>query len=219
MNGKFFNIIRNIYTSDNACVKLGNQCTETFEINKGVRQGCVLSPLLFNIFLSDLPKKLDLNEGKITLDNTEISSLVWADDMVLLADSEGGLQQMLKTLEIYCHENKLQINTDKTKCMIFNKSGRLMRRNFRINGTSLENVRSYKYLGFLLTPSGEIKSGLQDLRDRALKAFMKLKTMMGNALNLIDCLIKPILLYMGDFWGCMKLPNANLIENLHNDDM
>ena len=107
--------------------------------------------------------------------------------------------------------------------MIFNKSGRLMRRNFHINGTHLENVRSYKYLGFLITPSGEVKSGLQDLRDRALKAFMKLKTIMGNTfrqdiittLELIDSLIKPILLYMSDFWGCLKLPKANPIENLH----
>ena len=99
IEGKFFNIIRNIYISDNACVKIGNQCTETF-VMKGARQGCVLSPLLFNIFLSDLPKKLVFNEGKITFDNTEISSLVWADDMVLVADSEGGIQQMLKSRNI-----------------------------------------------------------------------------------------------------------------------
>ena len=98
-----------------------------------------------------------------------------------------------------------------------------MRRAFRINGTQLENVRSYKYLGFLLTPSGEISSGLNDLRDRALKAFMKLKNNLGTAFNqdilttftLIDAMIKPILLYNSDFWGCMKLPKNNPIENLH----
>ena len=56
-----------------------------------------------------------------------------------------------------------------------------MRRNFYINGVKLENVRLYKYLGFLLTPSGEINSGLKDLRDRALKAFMKLKGDLGTS--------------------------------------
>ena len=65
-------------------------------------------------------------------------------------------------LDEYKNENKLEINTDKTKIMICNKTGRLMTRAFHINGVQLENVRTYKYLGFLLTPSGEINSGLHD---------------------------------------------------------
>ena len=84
------------------------------------------------------------------------------------------------------------------------------------------NVRLYKYLGFLLTPFGEINSGLKDLRDRALKAFMKLKGDLGTSfkqdilttLRLVDTMIKPILLFNSDFWGCMKLHKGNPIENL-----
>ena len=131
---------------------------------------------------------------------------------------------MLKTMEHYCEENQLVLNTDKTKCMIFNKTGRIMRKRFYFNNTELEIARSYKYLGFLITPSGEIKSGLKDLRDRALKAFFKLKATMGSSFNhdlettlfLLDTLIKPILLYASDFWGCLKLPTDNPIENLHH---
>jgi hypothetical protein len=130
---------------------------------------------------------------------------------------------MLSTVETFCKENKLTINTDKTKCMIFNKTGRLFRNKFYLNGIELENVRSYKYLGFLFTPSGEIKSGLHDLRDRAFKAFMKLRNQMGTsfnqsipiALDLFDTMIKPILLYSSDFWGCLKLPKDNPIDKLH----
>ena len=98
-----------------------------------------------------------------------------------------------------------------------------MRRFFEINGTQLECARTYKYLGFLLSPSGTINDGLSDLRDRALKAFMKLKKDLGTSfdqdimttLTLIDTMIKPILLYNSDFWGCLKLPKNNPIENLH----
>ena len=130
---------------------------------------------------------------------------------------------MLNTVESYCKDNKLTINIDKTKCMIFNKTGRLFRNKFHLNGSELENVRSYKYLGFLFTPSGEIKSGLHDLRDRAFKAFMKLRNQMGTSFNkfipitldLFDTMIKPILLYSSDFWGCLKLPKENPIEKLH----
>ena len=74
-----------------------------------------------------------------------------------------------------------------------------------------------------MTPSGEINSGLKDLRDRAFKAYMKIRNDMGTVFNqnivttlsLIDTLVKPILLYAGDFWGCLKLPKNNPIENLH----
>ena len=84
-------------------------------------------------------------------------------------------------------------------------------------------VRSYKYLGFVITPSGEICTGLKDLRDRALKAFMKMKNDMGTSINkdilvtlsLIESLIKPILLYCSDFLGCLKLLQTNPIEKLY----
>ena len=220
VNGRFFNILKNVYNNDKACIKLNNKCTETFEIN----QGCVLSPLLLNIFLADLAKTLGaMGEGKLEVHDRQINTLFWADDIVMVAQNETTLQNMLNILDKYAKENKLTINTDKTKVMIFNKTGRLRRRAFYINNTQLENVRSYKYLGFLLTPSGEISSGLNDLRDRALKAFMKLKTHLGTAFNqdilttltLIDAMVKPILLYNSDFWGCMKLPKNNPIENLH----
>ena len=221
--GRFFNIIKDIYEKDKSCIKIGNQYTEAFDVNLGVRQGCVLSPRLFNIFITDLAKKLDMVEGTAKVKNMEIGSIFWADDIVMFSESENGLKAMIKVLEEYIIENKLKINADKTKVMIFNKTGRLMKRIYHINGTQLENVRSYKYLGFLLTPSGEINSGLQDLRERALKAFMALKNRLGSSFNqdiettlfLVDAMIKPILLYNSDFWGCMKLPKNNPIENLH----
>ena len=104
--------------------------------------------------------------------------------------------------------------------MIFNKSGHLIRKSFSFNDTKLETVRSYKYLGFIVTPSGEIHTGLKDLRDRAMKAFYKLKGAMGAAFHkdiritqkLIDALIK---LYASDFWGCFKIPKNNPIETFH----
>ena len=48
-----------MYSNDKACIKFDNKISDTFDINQGVRQGCVLSPLLFNLFMADLPKQLD----------------------------------------------------------------------------------------------------------------------------------------------------------------
>ena len=97
------------------------------------------------------------------------------DDIVLLCEDGSKLDKMLKMIAQYCDANELTINCKKTKCIIFNKTGRLLREKFFLNGTALENVRQYKYLGFLFTPSGEILSGLKDLRDRAFKAFLAIK--------------------------------------------
>ena len=80
----------------------------------------------------------------------------------------------------YCEENKLSINVDKTKCMIFNKTGRLIRRNICVGDKKIENVREYKYLGLLFTPLGEMKSALDGLQCKALKAYWSLNVKLGN---------------------------------------
>ena len=149
---------------------------------------------------------------------------MWADDLVLFSESDHGLNSMLDKLSIYNEKNKLELNIDKTKCLTFNKTGRLIKRIFKYRDTKLEIVREFKYLGFLITPSGEITTGLHDLKDRAGKSFFKLKARMGEmfykhiltSLKLFDTLLKPILLYMSDFWGCLKMPKNNPIEIFQN---
>ena len=115
VNGRFFNIIKSIYTNDQACVKTGSQCTKPFDINQGVRQGCVLSPLLFNIFLADLAKDLDEMDDKIEIGAHSLNSIFWADDILMFAKDKDTLQIMLSKLENYAKENKLEINTEKTQ--------------------------------------------------------------------------------------------------------
>ena len=99
---------------------------------------------------------------------------------MIFSKSEEGLQKKLDRLGEYCTDNKLTVNTDKTQCMVFNKTGRLLKNhNFTYRNSPLRCVREYKYLGFIVTPSGEIRTGLEDLRVRALKAFAKMKKALG----------------------------------------
>ena len=225
INGKFYDILTKLYTEDKACVKIGNNITDTFIINQGVKQGCILSPTLFNVFLSDLQNNLETPncEPVEYVSNEVLGCLMWEDDLVLLSKSETGLQHMLDNLQSYTAENGLRINTLKTKIMIFDKSDRHMRRKFSFGQVISETTREYKYLGFLITPSGEVNTGIKDLKDRAHKAFMKLKSRLGDSfrkhlqisIKLFDSLIKPILLYGSDFWGILKLNQNNPIEILH----
>ena len=127
---------------------------------------------------------------------------MWADNILILSESKNGLQRKLDTLGVYCGNNKLSVNTDKIECMIFNKTGRLMGHKFFVKDTLTRNVRKYKYLGFLVTLSREIRSALEDLRIRALKSLMKLRAASGPlfrknikiSIHLYNHMVKPILL-------------------------
>ena len=224
VSGKFYDCLVNLYTEDQACIKILSNTTNSFTVNQGVKQGCILSPLLFNIFMSDLQEKLEqeVNEPVKIAPNLPCSCLLWADDLLMLSCSEKGLQNMLNNLRYFAEDNGLRANMDKTKVMIFNKSGRHIHRAFHLGGIKLDTTRVYKYLGFKVTPSGEINSGLKDLKDRALKALMKIKTKLGPyfrkfpsiTIKLFDTLVKPILLYASDFWGTLKLPKNKPFETL-----
>ena len=99
VTGKFYDSIKNMYTHDLACISLGDKMTQSFRINQGVKQGCILSPLLFNIFLSDLPDQLNNGDARpVRISETEsLDSLIWADDLYLfiLSETENGLNTML----------------------------------------------------------------------------------------------------------------------------
>ena len=175
--------------------------------------------------MSDLQNVAEENkcEPVQIANNSPLGCLLWADDLLLLSRSEAGLKNMLNGLKSYTEENGITLNIKKTKVMIFNKSGRHIRRNIYFGRDKIESTRQYKYLGFLVTPSGEITTGLKDLKDRALRAFAKMKKKQGLlfrkyphiTMKLFKALVEPILLYASDFWGILKLPKNNPIENVH----
>ena len=117
INGKFYDILVNMYTNDVACIKISDTITPSFIANQGVKQGCILSPTLFNIFLSDIQAVTDtaacdpvqIREG------LNLSCIIWEDDILLLSKSEAGLGNMLSALKTYTEENGMTINTKKHK--------------------------------------------------------------------------------------------------------
>ena len=234
ITGKVFNLIKNIYMNEKCQVKIGQTLSSAFDANQGVRQGCILSPILFNIFISDLPEILDKDENEPAKigNDIKLSSILWADDLVMISESKEGLTKMFNDLIKFSSENGLKINADKTKCMIFNKTGRHIRFSIKCEGMTINTVREYKYLGFLVTPSGEVTSGVIDLKSRALYAFVQLRKKLGDhfrndiniSIYLFDTLVRPILLYCSDFWSILKinkkdpcelLPKQNLIDLVH----
>ena len=104
INGKFFNSLKTLYTNDNCRIKVGNKLTQTFVANQMVKQGCILIPLLFNIFIADIVERFGTEDCRpLKIDATQnLSCILWADDIILLSRSEEGLRNMLSALYSLC---------------------------------------------------------------------------------------------------------------------
>ena len=213
IGGNFFNIIQSMYDNIEYCVKTSHGLSDYFRSSCGVRQGCNLSPLLFNLFVNDLPDRLSSPLcDPVILNDTPISSLLWADDLVLISKSETGLKHCLERLDKFCSTWKLSINREKTKVMIFSKNGRAnynKRSPFQSQGQPINFTNFYTYLGVDITPSGSFHRANKQLRVKAMRASFKLKSLLASnhnpsislALDLFQSLVKPILLYCGEILG------------------
>lgn len=208
ISGLFYNIVKDMYNGNILQLKIGHGMTDEFQSEVGVRQGDTLSPNLFKIFMNDLPDTFDEECDGASLGNFKINCLMYADDVIIISESEKGLHNCLKMLENYCDLWCLDINIDKTKVVIFNKCGKILNYNFSFNSHSIENVQTYKYLGVLFSASGTFSHAKSDLYKRGLKAFFKLKSIFGDlspnintSLHIFDHTVKPVLLYGCELWG------------------
>jgi len=92
-----------MYTESKCSIKISTKHTGYLSQERGVRQGCCLSPTLFNSYISELASSLERSAAPgLTLHNSQIRCLLYADDLVLLSPTQHGLQQNLGLLEQYC---------------------------------------------------------------------------------------------------------------------
>ena len=174
LSSKFISLVENIYCLSKSRVRLDNGYTEYFQTHCGTKQGCNLSPNLFNIFINDLnPHISSDNCDPIIIDELKVNFLAFADDIVLLSASCKGLQYCLKIFENYCSQWKLSINMKKTKIVIFN----IKKHNhkFYFAGIKITEAKTYTYLGLILKRNGIMNDSMKSLHSKALKAFFSLR--------------------------------------------
>ena len=228
INGNFLNLIKHIYKSMTCNVKIDNKCTQSFRYEKGVQQGNPLSPLLFNLFINDIFQAVS-NNDMITIDNVNyFNTLMYADDLIILAPTHRALQKSLDGLYSYCEKWQLNINMKKTKCMTFAKGTNTKDKDFTLNGKPIQFTRTYKYLGIIINSMKcSFTAALEDLSCKAKKAlyglFSKLPihiTPLPTWIKLFDTCIAPILLYGSEIWGAYhnldwKAWEQSAVEKVH----
>ena len=206
---KFINILSSMYGKAKACIKTSDGYTELFNIPIGTRQGCNLSPTLFNCFINDLPKSLDsINGDQLKLFDKKLSCILYADDIVLLSKTTHGLQKLISGTEDFCNKWQLTINVAKTKIMVFN-SRKKYNMQWIIYDQEVEVVTSFCYLGIELDNKGTFKKAITRLYNKSWKAYLSLMENFnfhnGSAvsvmLKLFNTMVQPILTYECELWG------------------
>ena len=111
--------LRNLYTGQEATVRTGHETTDWFQIGKGVRQGCILSPCLFNFYAEYIIRNSGLEKAQAGIKNARrnINNLRYADETTLMAESKEELKSLLMKVKVESEKVGLKFNIQKTKIM------------------------------------------------------------------------------------------------------
>ena len=166
--------------------------------------------MLFNLYVDDIEDIFDEDCEPVYIQNERISHFLYADDLVLLSHSSGGLQRCLDRISGFSKDKHLTINTDKSKTMVFNQTGKFFKMYFTVDGKKIEPVQTFWYLGFDLKSSGAVTHAMNILNDKAKKALQPLLCTIArfnlpviNSLKLFHTFISPIILYHVENWATL----------------
>ena len=210
-----------MYQHSSTRIKLIDKVSDAIDVTIGTEQGHPMSPELFKMFVHDLSTELELLLGINIpdLNNYKISHLLWADDLILIAEDAESLQKLLDVLYDYIYRWELEINLTKTNIMVFNPSSRLLNCSFgfRLGKEIIQPTKSYTYLGITFSLNGSFNPAIENLSKKASRSYFSMKRTVditalstSSLLNLFDCLIKPIATYCCQIW----LPSTNIIKAL-----
>ena len=146
-------LLRNLYAGQEATVRTGHGTIDWFQIRKGVRQGCILSPCLFNFYAEYIMRDdagLEETQAGIKIAGRNINNLRCADDTTLMAESEEELKSLLMKVKVESEKVGLKLNIQKTKIMA---SGLIT--SWEIDGETVETVSDFIFWGSIITADGD----------------------------------------------------------------
>ena len=206
-------IIAALYDNQKATIRWNGEHCDFFQIGKGVRQGCILSPHLFNIYTEQVMREADIEDMGLRIGGRNITDLRYADDTGLIASNVTTSKRMLYRVDAAGEKKGLGLNAPKTKYMhIKGKHSQPDKHTtIKVKGTQLEKVDSFKYLGSIKSSDGTC---LQDIKTRIAMAKQKMLQLnniwkdrgIPNHLkmSLLKCLVWPVVMYGCEAWTLRK---------------
>ena len=182
IDGKDLRLIRNLYWDQKAAIRIGDEISNLVNIKKGVRQGCVLSPDLFSWYSEKILREIKYLNG-MKINGVNINNIRYADDTVLIAESEKELQDLLDKVEIESEKLGLQLNLKKTYSMVISKRQTTPKCDLKSKGGDIKKVENFVYLGSTLTVDGRSDTEIKKRIGIAKKAFKDLAQVLKKQEN------------------------------------
>ena len=223
-NGKFLSAIKSLYEKVTASIFVDGFNSDTFNCPLGLKQGCVLSPNLFSIFMTEISNEMNKHgiDGISFLENYNyIFHLLFADDIILVSDSVKGLQNQINILENQSRRLGLTINENKTQIVIFRKGGYIAKsERWYYGNTALKIVNSYRYLGINFTTKLSFYNATRPFVSKAKQICFEISKALYNIdcysldvfSKLFDSKVVPMLTYACELWG---LDDMLDVERVH----
>ena len=145
--------VTSLYSQSRSCVRILGRKSQMFNVGAGLRQGCVLSPLLFIIYMDRIVRR-SLGQECVTIGNVGVSHLLFADDLAILASSPSDLQRALDRIAGECNSASMRINTAKTETMAISRTPSQC--TLHVSGVPLRQVEKFTYLGVSFSSDGTL---------------------------------------------------------------
>ncbi len=172
VRGKAWRVIRDMYRRVSSSVVLDEHITAAFDTEEGLRQGSVLSPLLFSIFLADVIAEWRRQGIGVEIGGRKVGGLLFADDIVLIAKSAEDLHRAMNVMSDHARRWRYRFNTAKCAVVVAGMQKKKQTgERWLLSGEPVQEVEQYKYLGLQLQKNGRWTSW-QEARVRAGRASM-----------------------------------------------
>ena len=201
-------LLRNLYAGQETTVRTGHGTTYWFQIGKGVRQGCILSPCLFNSYAEYILRNAGLEETQagVKIAGRNINNLRHADDTTLMAESEEELKSLLMKVKEESEKVGLKLNIQKTKIMV---SGPIT--SWQIDGETLETMSEFIFWGSKITADGDFSHEIKGHLVLGRKVMTNLDSLLKSQditlptkVHLVKAMVFPVVMYGCESWTVKK---------------
>ena len=199
-------LLRNLYAGQEATVRRRHGTTDWFQIGKGVRQGCILSPCLFNFYAEYIMRNagLEKTQAGINVAGRNINNLRYADDTTLMAESEEELKSLLMKVKEESEKVGLKLSIQKTKIMASSPIS-----SWQINGETVETVADFIFGGSKITADGDCSYEIKRLLGRKVltnvDSILKSRDItLPTKVCLVQAMVFPVVMYRCESWTVKK---------------
>ena len=199
-------LLTNLYAGQEATVRTGHGTTDWFQIGKGVYQGWILSPCLFNLYAEYIIQNARLGKAQARIKMARKNTLRYADDITLLPESEEELKSLLMKVKEDSEKAGLKLNFQNTKIMASSPITP-----WQIDGETMETVRDFMFLSSKITADGDCSHEIKKCLLLGRKAMTNLDSILKSKditlptkVHLVKAMVFPVVMYGCESWTIKK---------------